>query len=675
MISKNFALSFSLCAALSPLAQADQTRLSADLHEVTNLKQFRKDFSFKPAHLQALRKNMFFTCPSSDNTLYWVYGRNDYQELPSIVTSDNVLQIYHIFFEFSLRSIEETRLLPDLQSVTKAMLERSVKTYGEAKGTKLERAALKNVAYFGVASKLMGLDVSVPSEADALIGREMSLTKDAQGISKGAIFPYDIDYSQFIVRGHYTRTPKLGEYFRAMMWYGLVPFSSEKRERGAATTNPEQVWQAILIARDLSTSGAETKWQKIYDVTSLFAGRANNLTPHEWRGVANKVFGAQPALNDYANTTKLNRFVESATALRPPLIVPKRNQGTVAVGAEFRFMGQRSIPDSYILQELCDPDKRPFPNPLDVMAVLGSTRAKTILDQNPAIYNPQHWVDYKPERQRVTGEFASKSGSEWSRDLYSSWLDCLRKAIAKPAANYPLAMRTPAWTDKSLYSALASWAELRHDTILYGYQSSAEMGDGEEPKPVKGYVEPNIAVYERLHGMIVQTMNGIKAQGYLTDKLKSHYEDYLKMVTFFEKVSAKELAGQKLTPEEHKRIRYIEGELESAHNEIQMDVLNYNAMTEDDQDIATVADVHTALGHALTVGVGRADHLFAVVPIDGKLTMTRGAAFSYYEFLVPSSARMTDETWKKQLKAGKFPPRPAWTKSFYVPLPVKGDKE
>ena len=34
-----------------------------------------------------------------------------------------------------------------------------------------------------------------------------------------------IDYSQYILRGHYTRNETLERYFRAMMWYGQVPFN------------------------------------------------------------------------------------------------------------------------------------------------------------------------------------------------------------------------------------------------------------------------------------------------------------------------------------------------------------------------------------------------------------------------------------------------------------------
>jgi len=51
-------------------------------------------------------------------------------------------------------------------------------------------------------------------------------------------------------------------------------------------------------------------------------------------------------------------------------------------------------------------------------------------------------------------------------------------------------MQNEAWTDKELNAALGSWAELRHDTILYAKQS---VRDGMPPSSYlrQGYVEPN----------------------------------------------------------------------------------------------------------------------------------------------------------------------------------------
>ena len=53
--------------------------------------------------------------------------------------------------------------------------------------------------------------------------------------------------------------------------------------------------------------------------------------------------------------------------------------------------------------------------------------------------------------------------------------------------------------------------------------------------------------------------------------------------------------------------------------------------------------------------------LYAVLEVDGKSQVMMGAAYSYYEFLVPMDKRMTDEEWQAALIEGAAPPRPTWT--------------
>ncbi|NLH95895.1 MAG: DUF3160 domain-containing protein [Clostridiaceae bacterium] len=58
----------------------------------------------------------------------------------------------------------------------------------------------------------------------------------------------------------------------------------------------------------------------------------------------------------------------------------------------------------------------------------------------------------------------------------------------------------------------------------------------------------------------------------------------------------------------------------------------------------------------------RTDARVVVVPTGGKLYLTRGAVFSYYEFT--SNKRITDEEWQAMLKEGRQPALPDWTGSF-----------
>ncbi|HWA81938.1 MAG TPA: DUF3160 domain-containing protein, partial [Fimbriimonadaceae bacterium] len=200
----------------------------------------------------------------------------------------------------------------------------------------------------------------------------------------------------------------------------------------------------------------------------------------------------------------------------------------------------------------------------------------------------------------------------------------------------------------------------------------AEMGgDDEVPPFVKGFVEPNVAVYERLTRLSKQSRTELQKLGLLGKDAVAEFLSYEDLLGFLTKASEKELAGTRLTKDEYLRIRHIEGELSDMTETMLKYAGNFKALTEDDLNMALVADVHTGGNYALEEGVGKADTVIAIVPIEGKLYFARGTAFSYYEFAVPTAQRMTDETWKASLAEGKDHPRPHWTSSYLVSVKLK----
>ena len=354
----------------------------------------------------------------------------------------------------------------------------------------------------------------------------------------------------------------------------------------------------------------------------------------------------------------------------------KKDDATVAGNRQFRLMGQRAIPDSIVFNRLTNADYRNFPSPLDMATTFGSRRAANILDANPSLYNPKAWPVYRPERERIAAEHQAWPASAWRENLYTGWLDSLRTLFTPPRSGAPAFMRGPAWQDKTIATALASWTELRHDTILYGLQTVAEMGDGDEPQPfVPGYVEPAVSTYRRLRELLGQTRTELNRVGFLPATLKTQLNTLDDVLKFFVSVSERELGGRRLKKSEHQRIRHIEGLLEQVNTETLLMGENFHQLSESDLDMALVADVHTALDQALTVAVGHADDLIAIVPIEGKRYLARGSVLSFYEFRVPVSDRMTDDDWKKRLARGKAPARPAWTSSYFVNQRAVGKDE
>ncbi len=663
-----------LLSSSTPLAQTQTARVkpytvSPSLIEVVNLRAFNRVAPLSVAQRRMLAQNLFACSPTQTKQLFHVYEDNDYRNLPSFVTTDAILHLYHIFYDFTLRTVEEQALMPVLQRLTEGMLADSISTWKETGEPQLKQAALKNVVYFAVAARLLGLQPSLPPEANEMARIELELIANHEGFKIGSIFPYLVDYSQFVPRGHYTRSEPLQRFFRVMMWYGLTPFALRTNEG----RTDEAIRQSLLLVRSLYRSKLDGDWATVYEPTSFYVGSADDVTPAEWKAAMEQTFGAGADVAAFADPVRFEAFVAAAQKLRPARIQARTriqpNQPKVPdPSIQLRFMGQRYIPDSEILQRLSIPLQRVFPSGLDVMAVLGSERALDILDSHSAIYNPNNWGDYKPERARLIEEFAQVKSTTWNSNLYWSWLYALKALLAPAPEGYPSFMRNAAWQDKSLHTALGSWAELRHDTILYGKQSGAEQGDGDEPFAYKGYVEPNVLVWQRLLGLTRQSREGLTARGLLSDELKDKFEEFEQMLTTLNLISEKELRNQKLTTEEYDQIRHIGGQLEYLTLSVMTGKPDtWELVNETDKDMAVIADVHTGGDRALEEGVGHAYEILAIVPVEGRLVLTRGAVFSYYEFDYPAADRLTDEKWQALINAGRAPQPPVWVKTFVAP--------
>jgi hypothetical protein len=641
--------------------------VSPDLKEVSNLKTFEKALPLSAAQKEVLGKNLFVAGCAPYKQLFHVYENNDYLNLPSFVTTDVALHLYHCFFDYALRTIEQAKLTPLLSQMTSACLADTNRQLAQARVGAVRSALVKNAAYFGVAAKLLGLPDRIPAQAQNLVKRELALINAHGGFGKGAILPYQIDYSQFVPRGHYTRTPQLKRFFMGMMWYGLTPFATRF---GDGTSCPEAVRQGVLICRTLDRAGMLLNWGNVYEPTTFFVGASDDQIPPQWVAVADRVFGRGSGPDAVADPARLRQFITEVEHLPVARIRAEMTGGKEVPGPKWqlRIMGQRYIPDSEVLQRLSKPYVRPFPSGLDVMAVLGSRRAAQILDDSPSIYNPNKWPQYAEERARLVAQFRDIPVRQWTSNLYWSWLHSLQPLLDSLPDGYPSFMTSGAWRDKSLNTALASWTELRHDTILYGKQSAVECGDGEQRPLPTGYVEPNVPLYDRLLKLLGRTQEVVAKNDLMTDALKTGFEEFGGLLQFLKKCSQKELRGELLSEEENREIRYIGGKIEFlTRSTIEGAPQYWELVDKSDQDMALVADVHTAAPKVLEEGVGRAAEIFVIVPIGKKLVLTRGAIFTYYEFTHPMSGRLTDEKWRALLDTPEAPEPPAWTKSFLLP--------
>jgi len=636
--------------------------------------------------LDKLSQNGFVVLPPNPGEFrefYQIYEWYRYGGTQSnFITTDALYHVYHLIFDKMLRDLERDTFISDIKSLTSTMLATTYQQYQSLRGTALEDPALRNVAFFGVASQLLNLPDAIPAEASNLVNAELALINAASSADISPIWdrvdlPEDKklieDYSQYIPRGHYTRSEDLKMYFKAMMWYGRLTF---RLRDDFETRRALLLVQALRSAAAPDGTPAVTLWENIYEPTVFIVGKADDLGYIEYGALSDQIFGAAPDPLSFADETLFAQFKEASVTLPPPQI----NSMWVWIWEDktdatkgFRFMGQRFTLDEYVFGQLIwrnvgtESDPRGLPSGMDFMAAMGSDEAYTILNE----MDETHYANFDTQLTKVRTEIAALGSDSWTQNLYWSWLYSFQPIIAPKDGSYPAFMQNQAWQRKELQTALGSWTELKHDTILYAKQVMAEMGGGGMEEPPHGYVEPNPEAFARLRALAIMTRDGLQQRGLLSELTGTNLGNLISELEFLQTVSEKELAGTAISDDEYWHIFYYGGVLEqftlaAADTQDPMD------RDLSDQKAALIADVATGFRpdtpglSALEEAIGQPLLIYVVLP-DMPWRIGIGAVYSYYEFPVPASERMTDEAWQGWVESGTTPDQPEWTQTFIAP--------
>ena len=367
----------------------------------------------------------------------------------------------------------------------------------------------------------------------------------------------------------------------------------------------------------------------------------------------------------------LKEIGDKQTRIRPKFEKTSHNKINV--------MPQRYQPDAEVLLNMVDydnkPTKRAVPKGLDFFAAMGVSAAEQILKEEQS--------EWKALGDSLKSMQKRMSEIDWSETTCTQWMNALKVLTDKEGkAQMPYFMVTPEWDKKDLNAALASWAELKHDAILYAKQpAGAECGGGDDiPEPVvKGYVEPNTGFWKKAIELLDNTEKLLKQENMLTEKVKDVTQRMREEAQFLLIISEKELAGKEITDEEYDQIKVIGATFENISLDLvrgaEQYLMGWSDVQGADKKVALVADVYTANADnnpaksILFEAVGDADEIYVVVEIGGYLYLTRGAVLSYREFIQPiNEQRLTDEEWQQQLEKNARKGVPEWMKPLFVPL-------
>ncbi|MBS6719701.1 MAG: DUF3160 domain-containing protein [Peptoniphilus harei] len=645
--------------------------------DFSNVVNFSKFGNFTPKQKEMLLKNGFvITKPKNlkDNAyseepwnyefdqIHQIYEDNEYKNLASFVTTDSVTHIFHIFYDGFLRNLEKEELYPKSIDLNKKLLAENISLYNDIQNEKLKDLQIKNIAFIASGLKLLGIEPeNLPEEAKNLVDEEMKNVSQ-EGVSKSVISGRNVDYSQLKPRGHYTRSEELKKYFSGTMYFGQVGLFIENDGK----PDEDSILQGLLLTHSIYKNPEILKtWEDLVEPIDFLVESADDLSIREY---ARTLYGV------YGKDFDINKLDDEENLKNVYAVLKKYPDPQVAgfMGKSFRFMPQRAVMDSVLMQNVVDiarddkPSDRPIYSGLDLMTAFGNEKAWEIQKEDP--YN-SHWDKYEERTDENISTVKKMKDLDWQKNMYRGWLWMLKSYDQKFGEGYPMFMRNDAWERKDLVSALGSFAELKHDTVLYGKAVMAEMGGGGDIEIPKSYVEPNVELYEKLNWLLEFTKVNLKNRQMLSEKYEEKINKFQAMVVKFRDFSIKELQNEPLTGEEISYLLYIGGEMESlmvdfVESSDENQISNwYEIENATDRRMPVVVDLMRVVENSVglpkdeifSIGTGKPMEIFVIYPHEGKLYMGRGATFSYYEFL--NKERLTDEDWQKMVydNATDFP--------------------
>ncbi|WP_437987713.1 DUF3160 domain-containing protein [Sorangium sp. So ce117] len=623
-----------------------------------------------------------FVISSKKSFPTFVYGYESIYalDLPLYVSADSILYAVHRSYDSILKTLEYASFAPDLGKMLKEMRARLAEGAGGEFGAEARADA---DLFTAVALALLdGAPVAPVAGASAATIDELVAGAEAhQGMAGVRLFGSErlMDFSQFEPRGHYVDVllPELERYFRSMMWLGRVDFRFLETQQDGTQRFQRRQLEGAYVLRALA--GAETlaRYKRIDDAIQAFVGESDTMTLPELDDLLDDL-----GLSDASGLAGVpdERIIEvivkeghGTQRISSHIMINGLAKGTLPLSSSFALLGQRYVVDSHVFSNVVydrvkdGAVKRMMPDPLDVgFAALGNDQAGQLLAPELGQF------DYAPDLHMMRVLVDAHPGDFWGKNLYNRWLGALRELSPARALGdgegLPGVAKTEAWGRRLLNTQLASWAELRHDTLLYAKQSYTGGATCEFPD---AYVDPYPAFFARIaelaeHGAEIvsalELSNPPSSEPQLEQHLSGYFSQLRDVARTLGEMAANERAGLPLTPEHldfiNQAVKVQRGCGSPFGATGWYAQLFYDALKSVTQD-PTIADVHTQptdeggapVGRVLHVGTGLPRLMVMTAdPCGGAPRAFVGLASSYFETITGDFERLTDQDWAGELK-------------------------
>ncbi len=476
--------------AATPQARSEYQENDEESHwvEVTELR-------LAPSAMAQLERDGLLIVDEPWRQIFSPYLSYDF---PVFVTSDSLLNAFHVLFAESIMRLEEAsaRRLPAILNIVWSNL---APAEAAARGdpATIADASRRARVVIGTALRLLGEE---PLDADpaieALIAEEKEHVMEARAQTKPAwLGPPDdgfvaIDYSRFVPRGFYATNEQLSRYFRAVAWLQAIPFRVE---------HDSELLAALIIGNTISYERVGSFGEVIWTQLRIFRELLGDAD--DWDMLDMGRYGIAESQPDTDRLDEVRYWMRKHTTgdslISDQVRYPPATEEAVSERS-FRVLAAHRTPDAVLFQRTTGPEMpgRGYPSGLEVAAMLGSEFARDRIEF--------------ADRERLLEELDRARGLLGQYNLYAQYLSCIAALFEAPDPAAPAFMSGEAWAAKSCQTALAGWSQLRHTWALQAKQSVLYLS-GIITQP--GFVEPVPEFFARMGTLVRNTEMLLKSSG------------------------------------------------------------------------------------------------------------------------------------------------------------------
>jgi len=458
-------------------------------------------------------------------------------DLPVFISSDSILDAWHQTFVSMLEEMEELYLYPSFRKILAGVSDLSALDFewdGSAvEGAEKVRQAIADLnVYLGTAQGLAigeGLGSPAANADPSTIAHWLhSVSKHTETLKRdlygdGARIE---DMTLYKPRGHYTNSQALSAYFQTLIWLSRAQFQVASKDQ--SEQQDRELRAAVLLALHVREEGQLALWEEVEEMVQLLVGQSDAMTVKEMISLLESLsLDSVEVLTSDGHLATIRQALLDSTYGIQEINGGQAEAGgncehlTSAMPRALSLFGQRWTPDAWTFNQVVVPSvtgeggetlHRRMPSGLDAMyAVLGNDAAAPILAdrmQDTEGVPFRDGIPFHDELMGVRSVLDSQQSEFWQEHIYGSWLYSLRALSEVPSVSAPETFRTSAWKKRILNTQLASWTQLRHDTLLYAKQSFTPPLLCEFPD---GYVDPYPALFGRISAMALRYKEAISS--------------------------------------------------------------------------------------------------------------------------------------------------------------------